>query len=279
MKIEKINEVFRIYYSLTTSPLSKENPAEAFERFSMEGFVDIHSHILPGIDDGSDSLETTVEMLEIAWDEGIRTMVATPHFREGRLETPTEQLLDLYRQVLAEAQKIDPSFQIYLGNELYSSYSLAELLDMQRAHSLNGTRYVLVEFSPSKTYSEMRMAFRNLQMAGYRPILAHAERYECLLEDSSRVGELINSGVFIQVNTASIAGDYGFRLRMFTRNLLKRREIHLLGTDTHNPDDRAPRIRKCMDYIEKKYGSQYANRIGRDNALAVLKDAPIRGLR
>lgn len=242
----------------------------------MEGFIDIHSHILPGIDDGSDSLETTIEMLRLAWEEGIRTMIATPHYREGRLETPTEQLLELYRQVLAEAQKIDTSFQIYLGNELYSSYNLAEHLDSGRAHSLNGTRYVLVEFSPSKSYSEMRMAFRSLQMSGYRPILAHAERYECLLEENTRVRELISSGVYIQVNASSIAGDYGFRIRMFSRGLLKHGEVHFVATDTHNPDDRAPRISKCMAYVEKKYGSKYANLIGRDNALRVLKDAPIK---
>ncbi len=242
----------------------------------MEGFIDIHSHILPGIDDGSDSLETTIEMLQIAWEEGIRTMIATPHYREGRLETPTEHLLELYRQVVAEAQKIDSSFQIYLGNELYSSYNLAEHLDAERAHSLNGTRYILVEFSPSKTYSEMRMAFRSLQMSGYRPILAHAERYECLVEESSRVTELINSGIYIQLNTSSITGDNGFRTRMFARNLLKHEEVHFVATDAHNSDSRSPRFQKCMAYIEKKYGSKYADRLGRENALRVLKDAPVK---
>lgn len=244
----------------------------------MEGFVDLHSHILPGIDDGSESLEMTVEMLKIAWEEGIRAMIATPHYREGRLETPTEQLLGLYHQVVQEAQKIDPSFQIYLGNELYNSYNLAEHLETDRAHTLNGTRYVLVEFSPSKSFSEMRTAFRNLQMSGYRPILAHVERYECMVEDENRVGELINAGVYIQLNASSVVSDHGlrgFRLRSFARNLLKHGEVHFLGTDAHNTRERAPRMRECMSYVEKKYGSEYAERVGRKNALRVLRDSPI----
>lgn len=241
----------------------------------MEGFIDIHCHILPGVDDGAESMDMTVKMLRTAWSEGIHTMIATPHYREGHVQISPVQLHTLYRQVLLEAQKIDSGFRIFLGNELYNCYHLDEYLEGGKVLTMAGTAYILVEFSPSKSYSEMRAAFRKLQMAGYRPILAHAERYSCLQQDDSRAEELVGSGVYIQLNAGSVTGKNGYRAQSFSRGLLKYGLAHFLATDAHNMRDRGPEMKKCMDFVEKKYGSRYAARLGWKNAEFLLQNYPI----
>ncbi len=241
----------------------------------MDGFIDLHCHILPGVDDGAENMEMTIKMIHMARAEGIGTMIATPHYREGYVETSPVQLHTVYRQVLLEAQRIDPDFRIFLGNELYNCYHLDEYLEKGSVMTLAGSAYVLTEFSPSKSYSEMRSAFRKLQMAGYRPILAHTERYSCLRQDDSRVEELVGSGIYIQVNTSSVTGKNGYGARSFSRNLLKHGLVHFLATDAHNLKERGPEMKKCMEFVEKKYGSRYADRLGRKNAEYVLRNYSI----
>lgn len=242
----------------------------------MEGYIDIHCHILPGVDDGSPDIETTRQMLKTAWEEGIREMIATPHFHKGRVEVSAEELRTAWEQTASCAQEISKEFQIYLGNELYSSHSLVELLDAGKIFSLAESRYVLVEFSPQKGYSELEALLKQLQMAGYRPILAHAERYECLLKKPYRAEELTDMGILIQVNAASVTGENGFAARMFVKKLLKYEMVHFLGTDAHDMKTRKPLMKKCVSYVAGKYGEDYARRISRENALRILDNLPIR---
>ncbi|MFR8172100.1 MAG: CpsB/CapC family capsule biosynthesis tyrosine phosphatase [Marvinbryantia sp.] len=242
----------------------------------MEGYFDIHCHILPGVDDGAADIETTRQMLRVAWEEGIRGMIATPHFHMGRIEVSAEKLRMAWEQTRACAQEISEEFQIYLGNELYSSHSLVELLDAGKIFPMAGSRYTLVEFSVQKGYSELEASLKQLQMAGYRPILAHAERYECLLKNPYRVEELADMGILIQVNAASVTGENGFAAKRFVKKLLKYELVHFLGTDAHDMKTRKPLMKKCVSYIAGKYGEDYARRISRDNALRILDNLSVR---
>lgn len=241
----------------------------------MKGIIDIHCHILPGVDDGSSDMDMTREMLRTAWNEGITAMIATPHYRRGYADTPASKLAQVYQQVVREAQQIHPDFRIYLGNELFSSYELPEQLENGQVLTMSNTRYVLVEFLPSVEYAQLSQAMRKLQMSGYRPILAHAERYGCLLKEPYLVEELTDMGFYIQVNAMSVTGENGHAVKKFVKKLLKYELIHFLGTDAHSMGRRRPAMQKCVAYIEKKCGEDYAARIARDNALRLLQNQHI----
>jgi len=145
-----------------------------------ERYIDIHSHILPGIDDGSKSMEETIRMLHIAAEEKITTIIATPHYEAGGDNPSVEYLKDVLNQVQQEAYKVNKDFRLFLGNELYYSESIVEDLKSGKALTLAGSRYVLVEFSYTVDFRTMYRGINNIIYNGYIPILAHAERYYCI---------------------------------------------------------------------------------------------------
>ncbi len=241
----------------------------------MDGYIDIHCHILPGVDDGAADDEIMCQMLRTAWKEGISEIIATPHFHKGHVEPSQDQLLRAWQQTVYRAQEIDKNFKIYLGNELYSSHCLAERLNAGKVFAMANSSYVLVEFSPVISYFEIQSSLQHLQMNGYRPIVAHAERYGCLLKNPYRVEELVDMGILIQVNTASVTGENGFQAKSFTKKLLKYELVHFFGTDAHNMKARKPLMKKCVSYIARKYGESCAQRLSRENALRMISNLPI----
>lgn len=241
----------------------------------MQGIVDVHSHILPGVDDGSKNMDMTRQMLQMAWAEGIRTIIATPHHRRGYAHAPAEKLKEAYQAVRFEAEKIDPDFKIYLGSELFRSHSLESDLASGEALTMADTKYVLIEFLPSDGYREIYSALREMKMAGYRPIVAHAERYNCLVKEPALTEELVDMGCYIQVNASSVTGENGFSAKRYIKKLLKYEMVHFLGTDAHDLERRSPMIQKSVAYIARKCGEDYARQISSENALKLLQGGTI----
>lgn len=220
--------------------------------------ADIHSHILPGIDDGSESMEETISMLKIAAAEGITHMIATPHYKVGRGCADSEtvkQLADMVRHKLAEAGL---NIKIYPGHEVFYSSELAERFKCGRISSLNDTKYVLVEFSPMDTYRYIRNGLDDIIGMGYKPVIAHVERYECMLKKPENVEGIKALGVGIQINASSITGEVGRAVKKFVHGLLEDGLVDYIGTDTHSAaDKRKPLIHKCVSVLYKKYDSEY----------------------
>ena len=206
----------------------------------MNQFVDIHCHILPGVDDGSQTPEETKAMLQKAWDEGIQIMVATPHYHKQRgkndIELIKKQLL-LTRKL---AKEVHPKMQICLGMEIYYGEDVPELLKEGRVVSIRKSRYILVEFSPGDEFQYILNAVRKLQMSGHTVIIAHIERYNCLRKDISNVEYLREMGAYLQVNTGSITGSYGRSVKKFLREVLKAHLVQLVGTDAHGSERLSP---------------------------------------
>jgi len=114
-----------------------------------------------------------------------------------------------------------------------------------------------------------------LQMSGYRPVLAHAERYKCLVKEPYRVEELVDMGIYIQVNASGVTGETGLPSKAFVKKLMKYELVHFLGSDAHNMGNRKPAMQKCVSYVSRKFGEDYARRISWDNALRMLCNEPI----
>ena len=241
----------------------------------MNQFVDIHCHILPGVDDGSQTPEETKAMLQKAWDEGIQIMVATPHYHKQRgkndIELIKKQLL-LTRKL---AKEVHPKMQICLGMEISYGEDVPELLKEGRVVSIRKSRYILVEFSPGDEFQYILNAVRKLQMSGHTVIIAHIERYNCLRKDISNVEYLREMGAYLQVNTGSITGSYGRSVKKFLREVLKAHLVQLVGTDAHGSERRTPKMQEAYKEVVKRCGEEYADQIFGQNAKKVLRNEEI----
>lgn len=226
-----------------------------------KGIVDIHCHILPGIDDGSQSMSETMRMLEIAQKEGITHIVVTPHYKIGHHNAASGDVADLMAVVRENMIAGNLDISLYRGNEIFYYREIPEALDTGEISGMNGNERVLIEFFPTERFAYMRDALDNLLGDGVIPILAHVERYECLVKDMQKVYELRAMGTEIQANASDIMGGAGFRTKRFLHKLLKKEWIDYIGTDAHRMKGRAPHIKACAERLYRKYGSEYADAV------------------
>ena len=237
----------------------------------MDRLVDTHCHILPEVDDGARSMEETRQMLQEAYEDGIRYIIATPHHHPRRGRKSPKQLRRQLKLVREEAAQISDELRIYLGTEIYFGQDIPERLREELILTMNRTKYVLVEFSPGDPFDYICQGIQQIQMKGYEVILAHIERYQCMYKNIENVEHLKHMGVRIQVNADSITGEGGWKAKRFVRRLIDERLVFCVGTDAHDPKRRPPRMKKAAEYVEKRCGEDYARRIFFSNPRIMLR--------
>lgn len=237
----------------------------------MNKYIDMHCHILPEVDDGAADLKEMRKMLKIAYKEGVRCIIATPHFHPYRGHASRKRLNEQLRLVRQEAKKIDEDFRVFLGNEIYFGHDIPDMLQKKQVLTMNNREYVLVEFSVSDSTDHIKQGIQLIQARGYKVILAHIERYECFYNDYDAVENLYEMGVLIQVNAQSIIKERNPKAKKLMRFLLEKELVFCVGTDAHGVRKRPPRLKKAAHYVSKKYGERYARRIFFSNALQMLK--------
>lgn len=236
-------------------------------------FIDLHAHILPGVDDGSRSMEETVLMLRAASLQNIGMIIATPHYRVGAKNTKKEQLFDIRNKVQEEADKYH--IKLLMGNELYYSESIISALKSEEALTLAGSRYILVEFSINEAYDTIFRGMGELIRAGYAPILAHVERYVCLYKREDLVNDLVKSGCYIQMNSNSLMGGIFHTEAAFNRKLINQGLVHLIGSDCHDAKIRVPNMKDAVRVLQKKCDEGLLRIILMDNPLKILENTYI----
>ena len=215
-------------------------------------YIDIHNHILPGVDDGAKSMEETIAMLEVAISQGISTMIATPHYECGRPGVSIKELNEIKEKVEEEAKKLNPHFTLYLGHELMYSDSLLEDVKGKKALTLGETRYVLIEFSIGITYEAMYEGMKRFVNAGYLPIIAHMERYHCLRKNTEGILDLIDLGCYMQMNSSTLTGGIFDRESTGFKKLVMEGYIHFIASDSHDRKNRIPCMKRIADSLSKK---------------------------
>ena len=241
----------------------------------MDRFIDMHCHILPALDDGAGNMEKTREMLQIAYEEGIREIIATPHFFASKKSASVEQIEDMIYEVERQMQQWGFEIKLYPGNEIYYRSEVPDLLEEGKIATLAGSRYVLVEFDPVTEYSYLRDGILKLDSYGYIPILAHTERYECLWKKKEKLQRVKDHGGLIQVNASSFQGGMFDEMAKRARYLMKNDLLDFIGTDAHSTGKRSPRMKETASYLYKKLGSKKADRILVENPKAVIEDKSI----
>lgn len=236
----------------------------------MTGIFDIHCHLLPGVDDGSDSLEETIKMMEMEYEQGVRTIFATPHFRKKMFEPPMEKVLERFERVKKEADRI--GMALYLGCEFHVNMDMAETLRNKERPTLAGSPYVLTEFSGAAECDYVRDRCFSLLSSGFIPLIAHIERYPQVVKNMGFIEELSEMGVKISVNAESILGQEGYSLKKFCKKLIKSDLLDFIGSDAHGTKHRAPQMGACAELLTKKYGADYTMRIMKENPEEILKE-------
>ena len=239
---------------------------------NLQPTIDIHCHIMPGVDDGSPDMATSLEMLRIADKNGITHLILTPHHKPMHHNVSPEHNVAYRKRLQEAAAEAGIKAKLFSGNEIYYSDETMEELESGRICSLAGSDYVLVEFHPTNPYKAIQNAVGRVQAAGFIPIIAHVERYSDIVSHPDRVRDLIQMGCFIQVNASSVMGKYGFGISHFTKKLLKERMVHFIASDAHDTGRRAPQLLDCRNYVERKFGEDYGKKLFFTNPANVIRN-------
>lgn len=237
---------------------------------------DIHCHILPGVDDGARNEGSTERMLKVAFDEGIDYIVATPHFEYGREKDTFEELKRKYQEVRAQWKAMGPNKELFIGNEVFYSEGVVESLGSRMALTMNGTRYVLVEFGVDVGVEYVEMAIQKLGYAGYRPIIAHVERYP-RLQSRKVLERLISKGAYLQVNAKTLCGEHGFIKKIRMMRMMKQGLIHFVASDAHDSKARGPLLKGCIEILQKELGEEKVSQVFEKNPIRMLKGEELDG--
>jgi protein-tyrosine phosphatase len=236
--------------------------------------IDLHCHILHGLDDGAKSLDEAAEMANMAEKDGIRTIVATPHLFRGEF-TPKD--LGIIEKKIEELQyvleKNNIDVEIVKGAEVHIAHNLMDEIRKNRDFLvLNGSSYLFLEFPAGHVFSGVKEMLFELMTEGFKPIIAHPERNYVFMRSPDLLFELLQMGTLTQANSGSFTGLYGRRVLEAAFHFLELRFTHFLGSDAHNP--RLPHLwlSDAVRSFEERIGKEAAYALVNDNPHAVLND-------
>lgn len=234
--------------------------------------VDIHSHILPEVDDGSRSWEMSEHMCHMAAGDGIEHMVATPHANSTYAYDR-----DWLRGLLSElSRRTGGKPKLSLGCDFHLSYeNLESIAQTPHRYTIEDTPYLLVEFSDFSIPPSLTAELEDLLLRGLRPIITHPERNPLLQHKPERVLQWAQLGCSVQVTASSVTGNWGEKAKKAAKWLLDREAVHILATDSHNIERRPPILSAARDLISRVYGPGVAQAITNDNPQAVVTGQPL----
>lgn len=213
--------------------------------------IDIHSHVLPGIDDGAKDLQTSVKMLKIAERTKTKVIFATPHYYQGYYQVAYEDVVKSTQTLKSELCSKDINVEIYPGQEVFLDKSTVELYNRGIIKGLNESRYLLLEL-PMENYSKSFIdTIYELRLLGARPIIAHPERYGYILDDISIINQFVEEGCLFQINTGSITGNFGKSVERTARRLIENGVCNFIASDAHTANRRCPGLVEAMNIVSR----------------------------
>lgn len=230
--------------------------------------IDMHSHILPGIDDGAKYIEETLRLIKEAENSGFEAIVTTPHYMEHYYEIDEEKRKELINLVQSK-------IKLYIGNEIYLSENIAKLLEEKKASTINNTNYVLFEMPMNAKPMNLYDVVYEMLQYKYIPILAHPERYIFIQKEPQLVCDLIQNGVLMQANYGSIIGEYGSKAQTVVQAFFRNNMIHFLGTDAHKSNTIYPKIPQIINKLEKLIGKEKVEELSIINPKLVIENKEI----
>nr|WP_294659836.1 CpsB/CapC family capsule biosynthesis tyrosine phosphatase [uncultured Blautia sp.] len=239
---------------------------------AVKGLFDMHCHIVPAVDDGAQSVKEAFNMLQMEYEQGVRKIIVTPHFRKAMFETPSEVIKKHFLVLRRLTEKIGPDFKVFLGCEFHANVEMMDYLRSDRVYLMAGSKYVLTEFSASTEERYIKDRLYAMLSNGYKPIIAHIERYNCM-RDLDLVESLLNMGACMQINADSVIGKNGHGTKKYCGKLLEEGLVQYIGSDCHGTKHRVTRIGDAYAYVSKKMGQSAADEIFIENPQKILDNA------
>lgn len=222
--------------------------------------VDIHSHIINGIDDGSKSIEMTINMLKKSEESGTTDIIATPHFMRGRFEVEYKEVIEKVEELKKIVKENNIDINIYAGQEVYYSKNLLEYYNDKIIGTINNTKYMLIELPMLEfNIDEVINTIYELQIRGIVPIIAHPERYKQFIKKPSMINSLIKEGMLFQMNTGSIVGDFGKDVKKTAAKYLEHNVYSFIGSDAHRDRGRDTDISEALNILELPQKKEFIN--------------------
>ena len=236
-------------------------------------FVDLHCHMLCGVDDGAKNEVEMYAMLDMAYSDGTRHICLTPHFHPSHAESDATRYDKVFQTLSDYAKAKYPALTLYRGNEALYPPHIVDELASGLCKTLGGSRYVLIEFWPNVDAFAMTTALRQLRHTGYIPIVAHAERYTCLYKQPKLAYTLANDyGVCFQINASTLRRNLWDHERRFAHKMIRQGLVVAISSDAHNTQDRQPILSLAYKRVAKKHGQTTAQQLFYQLPLDILQD-------
>lgn len=234
--------------------------------------IDIHHHLLYGLDDGAKDIEASIAMVQMAIDDGITHIACTPHANSEYEFRPEENAARLERL----RERADGRITLGLGCDFHLSYdNIEDSLAHPQKYTINGKKYLLVEFPDFGIPQNISASFYEMSVAGMVPIITHPERNLTLMQQPKKLAEWIRTGCLVQVTAGALLGRFGKGPQRVVRQLLDRRWVHVIATDAHNTTSRPPVMSEAYDYIADVLGPAEAARLCVRNPEAIFFGSPL----
>jgi protein-tyrosine phosphatase len=216
--------------------------------------IDIHCHILAGIDDGARTVADSIEMAHAAVREGIDTIIATPHHKNGRYENTKQAIIKKTAELNEVLKAENIPLTVLPGQEPAIHGELLKGITLGEVSTLNNTQYIFIELPSGHVPRYTEKLLYDLQMEGKIPVIVHPERNQEIIERPELLYQLIKKGALSQVTASSIGGIFGKKIRSFSEQLIEANLVHFIATDAHNTNKRGFHLAHAYDYIDTRYG-------------------------
>jgi len=237
-----------------------------------KSMIDTHLHILPGIDDGPETIEESIALARVLVQEGIHSAFATPHYND---EFPRRSAMEIQARVNDMQRVLDGQnipLQLFAGHEALIGPGLIEDIQAGRLATLNGSRYLLLELWNSSWLPETERVIFELRAYGIVPIIAHPERYRAIQKDPNRLATLLQQGVLAQLTASSLIGMQGSTTKHCAEALLKKGLIHIIASDAHGLRTRMPAVKLGLQSAAKFLDKEYIHRMIETQPAAILNE-------
>ncbi len=237
--------------------------------------IDIHNHLLIGVDDGPQDKEEALALMKQAIDNGITDIIVTPHQYSGDFTNPKSKIMDKMGEIKTIIEENDLPINVYLGQEIRINGELVYELEADINIPLNDSQYVLVEFSFTELANYTEKLFFDLQMKGYTPLIAHPERCRPMMKEPDILYDLVEKGAIGQVTATSVAGALGEGLQRKSLKLIENHLVHVVASDAHHAERRPFMLKEAYQVIESELGKEYVERL-KYNAEAILNNRDVK---
>lgn len=232
--------------------------------------IDIHCHILPGIDDGSRDVEESMEMIREAYKAGFTNIISTSHYIEESYNVPKARRQELIDMLNSKIEQEGMKIKIYNGAEAYITPNLAELIKAEELPTMNGTKYLLMELPMHNQILNLESIVSKVINQGITLIIAHPERYDIVQKNYKVLNELADMGVLFQANYGSCIGQYGKEAEKTLKKLLKANRISFFGTDCHRANSVYCQMPEILKKLEKMIGKEKLEELTTTNPQKLL---------